>query len=97
MKYLSLTLAILNIILFVLYFTNVSRVAGYQWVITPMFAAFFYIDYLNKRNENKQMIIIMMQTVALIANGDPQFKIATPTRFGETKSGKYLVYENKND
>jgi hypothetical protein len=41
--------------------------------------------------------IIMMQTVALIANGDPQFKIATPTRFGETKSGKYIVYENKNE
>jgi len=35
----------------------------------------------------------MMQTVALIANGDPQFKLVTPTRFGETKSGKYIVYE----
>jgi hypothetical protein len=39
------------------------------------------------------MIVYMMQTVALIANGDPQFKIETPTRFGETKSGKYIVYE----
>jgi len=36
----------------------------------------------------------MMQTVALIANGDLQFKLATPTRFGETKSGKYIVYSN---
>ena len=44
------------------------------------------------------MIVYMMQTVALIANGDPQFKLATPTRFGETKSGKYIVYEiNKAD
>jgi hypothetical protein len=53
MKYLSLTLAILNIIVFALYFTNVSNVQGYQWVITPMFVVFFYIDYLDKRNENK--------------------------------------------
>jgi hypothetical protein len=37
----------------------------------------------------------MMQTIALIANGDPQFKIPTPTRFGETDKGKYLIYENK--
>jgi len=44
------------------------------------------------------MIIYMMQTVALIANGDPQFKIETPTRFGETEKGKYIVYEiNKTD
>jgi hypothetical protein len=40
----------------------------------------------------------MMQTIALIANGDPQFKIETPTRFGETDKGKYLVYEQiKNE
>ena len=39
----------------------------------------------------------MMQTVALIANGDPQFKIETPTRVGETEKGKYIVYENKNE
>jgi hypothetical protein len=39
------------------------------------------------------MIIYMMQTIALIANGDPQFKIKTPTRVGETERGKYLVYE----
>jgi hypothetical protein len=44
------------------------------------------------------MIIYMMQTIALIANGDPQFKIETPTRFGETERGKYLIYEiNKNE
>lgn len=39
------------------------------------------------------MIIIMMETISLMANGDPQFQIATPTRVGETKSGKYIVYE----
>ena len=40
----------------------------------------------------------MMETIALIANGDPQFKIETPTRFGETERGKYIVYEiNKTD
>ena len=41
------------------------------------------------------MIIYMIQTIALIAKGDPQFKVITPTRFGETDKGKYLVYENK--
>lgn len=35
----------------------------------------------------------MMETVALLANGDPQFQIQTPTRFGETERGKYLIYE----
>jgi len=43
------------------------------------------------------MIIYMMETIALIAKGDPQFKVITPTRFGETDKGKYLVYENKNE
>jgi hypothetical protein len=43
------------------------------------------------------IIIYMMETIALIANGDPQFQIPTPTRFGETERGKYLVYENKNE
>ena len=38
-----------------------------------------------------------METIALIANGDPQFKIETPTRVGETERGKYIVYENKNE
>ena len=35
----------------------------------------------------------MMQTIALIANGDPQYQIQTPTRVGETERGKYLVYD----
>jgi hypothetical protein len=35
----------------------------------------------------------MMQTISLIANGDPKFQIQTPTRVGETDKGKYLVYE----
>ena len=41
------------------------------------------------------MIVIMMETIALIAKGNPQFKIQTPTRVGETNMGKYLVYESK--
>lgn len=40
------------------------------------------------------MIVIMMETVALMANGDPQFKIQQPTRIEETERGKYLVYES---
>jgi hypothetical protein len=32
-----------------------------------------------------------------MANGDPKFKIPTPTRVGESDKGKYLVYENKNE
>jgi hypothetical protein len=43
------------------------------------------------------MIIYMIETITLIAKGDPQFKVITPTRFGETDKGKYLVYENKNE
>jgi len=39
----------------------------------------------------------MIETITLIAKGDPQFKVITPTRFGETDKGKYLVYENKNE
>ena len=36
----------------------------------------------------------MMQTVEFIAKQNPQFKIQTPTRIDETKTGiKYLVYE----
>ena len=38
-------------------------------------------------------IIYMMETIALMANGDPQFKVPTPTRVGESEMGKYLVYE----
>ena len=43
------------------------------------------------------IIIYMMETIALIANGDPQFKIPTPTRVGESDKGKYLIYEDKNE
>lgn len=43
------------------------------------------------------MIIYMMETIALMVNGDPQFKVVTPSRFGETDKGKYLIYENKNE
>jgi len=40
----------------------------------------------------------MIETIALMANGDPKFKVITPTRFGETDKGKYLVYEQiKNE
>lgn len=35
----------------------------------------------------------MMETVALLANGNPQFQMQTPTRVGETERGKYLVYD----
>ena len=41
------------------------------------------------------IIIYMMETIALIAKGDPQFKIPTPTRVGESDKGKYLIYEDK--
>ena len=41
------------------------------------------------------MIIVMMETIALIAKGDPKYQIQTPTRVGETDKGKYLVYEPK--
>ena len=43
------------------------------------------------------IIIYMMETIALMANGDPKFKVVTPTRVGETERGKYLIYENKNE
>jgi hypothetical protein len=43
------------------------------------------------------MIIIMMETIALMANGDPKYQIQAPTRVGETERGKYLIYENKNE
>jgi hypothetical protein len=39
----------------------------------------------------------MIQTIELMANGDPKFKVITPTRVGESDKGKYLVYENKNE
>jgi len=40
------------------------------------------------------MIIYMIQTIAFISKGDPQFPVPTPTRMGETEFGPYLVYEN---
>jgi hypothetical protein len=43
------------------------------------------------------MIIIMMETIALMANGDPKYQIQAPTRVGETERGKYIIYENKNE
>ncbi len=36
----------------------------------------------------------MMETIALMAKGNPQFKVITPTRVGETERGKYLIYSN---
>ena len=41
------------------------------------------------------MIIVMMETITLIAKGNPKYQIQTPTRVGETDKGKYLVYESK--
>jgi uncharacterized membrane protein YsdA (DUF1294 family) len=52
-KNLALVLAILNIIMFGLYFTDTSRVQTYQWIITPMFAIFFTHRYITERNKNK--------------------------------------------
>ena len=97
MKYFSLTLAILNIVMFGLYLLDTSRVETYQWIVTPLYAIFFTYNYIVERNKTKQMIIYMMETIALMANGDPQFKVITPTRVGESDKGKYLVYENKNE
>ena len=45
----------------------------------------------------RTVIIYMVETIALMANGDPQFKVVTPTRVGETERGKYLIYEDKNE
>jgi hypothetical protein len=39
----------------------------------------------------------MIQTIELIANDNPKYQIPTPTRFGETDKGKYLIYEDKID
>ena len=43
------------------------------------------------------MIIIMVETIALMANGDPKYQIQAPTRVGESDKGKYLIYEDKNE
>jgi hypothetical protein len=53
MKYFSLTLAILNIVLFGLYFTQIERVETYQWIITPLFVIFFTSRYIDERNKTK--------------------------------------------
>ena len=45
----------------------------------------------------RTVIIYMVETIALMANGDPQFKVVTPTRVGETERGKYIIYEDKNE
>lgn len=52
-KNLALVLGILNVIVFVLYFTNTSRVELYQWIITPLFAVLFIGTYLNARKNSK--------------------------------------------
>ena len=39
----------------------------------------------------------MVETIALMANGDLKYQIQTPTRVGESERGKYLIYENKNE
>jgi hypothetical protein len=52
-KYISLVLAILNTIMFGLYFTNTSHIEIYQWIVTPLFAAFFTYIYIKERNKTK--------------------------------------------
>ena len=39
----------------------------------------------------------MVETIALMANGDPKYQIQAPTRVGETERGKYIIYEDKNE
>lgn len=51
MKYLSLTLAILNTMMFGLYILDTSRVETYQWIMTPFFAILFTIHYLQERKK----------------------------------------------
>jgi hypothetical protein len=53
MKYFSLTLAILNIVMFGLYLLDTSRVETYQWIITPLYAIFFTYNYIVERNKTK--------------------------------------------
>lgn len=50
-KHISLTLAILNIIMFVLYFTPLTKVETYQWIITPLFIAFFTYQWNKERSK----------------------------------------------
>ena len=51
---------------------------------------------METRKQYQVMIVIMMETITLISKGNPQFKIQTPTRVGETERGKYLVYETQS-
>jgi uncharacterized membrane protein YsdA (DUF1294 family) len=53
MKYFSLTLAILNIVMFGLYLVDTSRVETYQWIVTPLYAIFFTYNYIVERNKTK--------------------------------------------
>jgi len=50
-KHISLTLAILNTIMFVLYFTQLTKVEWYQWIITPLFIAFFTYQWNKERSK----------------------------------------------
>ena len=53
MKYFSLTLAILNIVMFGLYLLDTSRVETYQWIMTPLYAILFTHNYIVERNKTK--------------------------------------------
>jgi uncharacterized membrane protein YsdA (DUF1294 family) len=52
-KNLALVLAILNTIVFGLYFTDTSRVETYQWIMTPLFIVLFTSQYMYERNKTK--------------------------------------------
>jgi len=52
-KNLALTLAILNTIMFGLYFTQLTQVEIYQWILTPLFIVFFTHNYIVERNKTK--------------------------------------------
>ena len=52
-KYISLTLAILNTMMFGLYFTQLTQVETYQWILTPLFIVFFTHNYIVQRNKTK--------------------------------------------
>ena len=52
-KYISLTLAILNTVMFGLYFTQLTQVEIYQWIMTALFAALFIKIYITERNKTK--------------------------------------------
>jgi len=52
-KNISLILAILNTIVFGLYFTQLTQVETYQWIITPLFIVFFTHNYIVQRNKTK--------------------------------------------